>query len=503
MKGIYINEKDFRTFDQLSLQKEIATRAVVSGAFSSWFGILPDPDPVLRKMNKDQTVYKDLLVDDEVGSKIERRKMNVKKLDWQITKGDDATDKEVQLCELVFKNLQRNKCKVKDIISQALNPVFWGYNVFEITWEEVDGYWLPKRVQEKPREWFYFDDDNNLVFKPSFGENIKLTGPEADPVMKHRFTLLQNDPTYENPYGNKALSKCFWPVTFKRGGMKFLAVFVEKYGMPHVIGKQPRGQGVLEANELLSKLESMVQDAITVIPDDSSVEIKTEHVAKGSVDIFEKFIDINNDAIAKAILTNALSTEVKEVGARASSQTGLEIERDIADMDKDFVIELFNEVFQSTIDLNIGNGKYPVMDVYEEEDVNKELAERDEKLKNQGVKFTKKYYMNKYNFDEDDIELTETIPQNKPAEFSSPAKLDIKSLLTADKLPVKLLQFQAERLLQPLIELAKKSDDYIEFNKSLSALYPQMDESEIQQLAQKIIFISETAGRFDAEIENG
>lgn len=504
LKGIYINEKDFKSLDELALKRELFTRAVASGALTTWLGVLPDPDPVLRKMGKDQAVYKDLLADDEIGSKIERRKMNVKKMDWQVTNGEVATEKEAELCKLALKNLNRNKCKIKDIISQALNPPHWGYSVFEIIWEEIDGYWLPKRVQEKPREWFYFDGENNLLFKPNFGEAVKLTGPEADPAMSYRFILLQNDPSYENPYGVKTLSKCFWYVTFKRNGLKWLITFTEKYGMPHVIGKQPRGRGDADARALLSKLDAMVQDAVTVIPDDSSVEVKTEHVAKGSADIYEKVIDICNDGIAKAILLNALSTEVKDVGARASSQTGLDIERDIAEMDKDFPAELFNELFTYVIDLNLGSGLYPAFETFEEEEVKNDLADRDGKLKNQGVKFTKKYYMNKYNLEEDDFEVSDIPQQGKesnqgfPTELSASDKFDIKSLLNGDLLPDKLLQFQTEMVLQPLIKLAREKNDFIEFSDALAGLYPKMDESAIQQMAQKIIFISEIAGRFEA-----
>lgn len=35
---------------------------------------------------------------------------------------------------------------------------------------------------------------------------------------------------------------CFWPVAFKKGGMKFWLRFAEKFGSPWVIGKHPRGR---------------------------------------------------------------------------------------------------------------------------------------------------------------------------------------------------------------------------------------------------------------------
>ena len=44
--------------------------------------------------------------------------------------------------------------------------------------------------------------------------------------------------------------------------------------MPHLIGKHPRGSTKEETNSLADMLEDMVQDAIAVIPDDSSIEIQ-------------------------------------------------------------------------------------------------------------------------------------------------------------------------------------------------------------------------------------
>ncbi|NMB83473.1 MAG: hypothetical protein GYA14_16815, partial [Ignavibacteria bacterium] len=85
--------------DQMKLTQEIATRNFAYGYFPGFFNFLPDPDPILRNMGKDQTVYKDLLSDDQVGSLFARRKNLTKSLDWDIEQGD-TTDKELEICEL-------------------------------------------------------------------------------------------------------------------------------------------------------------------------------------------------------------------------------------------------------------------------------------------------------------------------------------------------------------------------------------------------------------------
>jgi phage gp29-like protein len=494
-KGLYINPKEFKSFNELELDREIATRTIADGSLSGWFNELPDPDPILRKLGMDITVYKDLLSDDQVGSDVIRRKNGVKSLDFQILQGDEASEKEVALCEAALKNLTKSdgkrKNKIKDIIDQSCNPILWGFSIFEITWEKTNSQtWLPRHIEEKPQEWFYFDEDNVLWFKPvNYSEAFRLD----DPKYRYKFILLQNSPTYQNPYGDKALSRCFWPVTFKRGGLKFYSVFVEKYGMPHITGKQPRGAGPEAAADLLAKLNRMVQDAVAVIPDDSSVTVE-QTGQKASADIYNSFINLNNKAIDKAILTNTLSTEQVDKGGYSSSSTGTEIEERLSRQDRDFPEELFNEVFKYVIDINLGTGKYPVFGTYEEDEINNELAERDEKLSAQ-VKFKKNYFVRKYNLKEDEFDLLNDKPgeqaANRNTEFA--ASKDTEDEL----LPAEILQLQMEPVLKPVFELAAASASYDELMKKLASVYPDMDANLLQSTLQKVIFIKNIQGRIE------
>lgn len=552
-KGLYINPTKFVPLNQISadLTSEVATRQFAMGGYAGFFTYLPDPDPILRRLGADQEVYKDLISDDQVGPMVIRRKNLTKSQNWDVDQGEGATDKEMDLCRYALKILEGNNCKTKDLISQSLNPILFGYSVFEIVWGSVGSYILPVKVQEKPREWFFFDTENQLRFRTVDNfEGILLTGPNADPAMQARFILLQNDPTYENPYGDKALSRCFWPVTFKRGGMRFFTIFVEKYGMPFMYGKLPRTASLDATNDLLSKLSNMVQDAVAVIPDDSSVGF-LETKGTASADIYDRYLNRCNNSISKAILTNALSTEIQQTGARATTETGANtIEGNLADEDKDFPSTLFNELFKRIIDFNIGTGSYPVFNVFEEEEVKKDLSERDKNLDTIGVKFTKKYFQKTYNLDDEDFELGQStdpkFPLNKGGQggLSPDNKLELSTntvkRMTAkpnddkqmsglravlsniwkrmlgkniqlsasekdeitemiDSLPAQLLQFQMEETLQPVIQLIQGGSSYEEVQNKLAELYPQMKTDQLQNLLQKTIFISELWGRANDE----
>lgn len=523
--------------NQMKLTQEIATRNFAYGYFPGFFNYLPDPDPILRNMGRDQTVYKDLLSDDQVGPLFARRKNLTKSLDWDIEQGD-ATDKELEICEMTIKSLSDQRSKIKDIISQSLNPIGFGYSVFEVVWAMIDGKLLPISLQEKPREWFSFNMKNELVYKSKENyEGIIVVGPSTSPELKYKFILLQNDSSYDNPYGDKALSRCFWPVTFKRGGMRFFGKFVNKYGMPFLFGKLPRNASTENHLDLLSKLENMVEDAVGTGPDDSSLQIIEANKAS-SADIYEKYINLCNNAISKSILTNALSTDIQKVGARASSETGAEtIEGNLSKEDRDFPAELFNQLFKWVVDVNIGSGLYPTFKAFEEKDVRKDLAERDGTLTEKlGVRFKKNYITNNYNINDDEFDLEElsvnnnlippVIPElirnSQPVQLQagkqnilqrfynwiSGRRIELSTERSqtdniADRLsnalPDKLLQFQMEEIMKPVFELAGKANSYDEFKNGLAALYPKMNSAQLEDMAAKVFLIADLEGKLSVQ----
>jgi phage gp29-like protein len=554
-KGIYINPTTFVPLNKVSegLTTELATRQFAAGAYTGFFNYLPDPDPVLRRLGMDQSVYEDLLSDDQVGPLLNRRKNLTKSLDWDV-EPNDAGDAEVELCKKTLRILEENGCATKDIISQTLNPVFYGYSTFEIIWGMVDGKYLPVEIWEKPREWFVFDSLNRLRFRTIDNyEGMIIRGKDADPKIAAKFILLRNDPSFKNPYGDKALSRCFWPVTFKRGGMRFFTTFLEKYGMPFIFGKLPRGAKQEDHNDLLSKLSNMVQDAVATGPDDSSIDL-IEMKGSASGDLHEKYLQRCDNAITKALLLNALSTDIQRVGGRASADTGaVIIEGDIKGTDRDFPTTFFNILFKRVVDLNIGSGKYPTLEVKEIEDINKDLSERDVNLKGIGVNFTPDYFKRKYNLEDDEFDLSsqpalpadglpplnpqpdvnplkEPVPpvpdalhpvpvEKTPNSFSSFKNLLNKFIgkrielsdaaasnnsiadLVTGALPDKLLQFSIEQTLKPVIELAKKSSSYDGFKNNLAALFPKMDTNQIEDMMTKVLLITELEGNVKAEAD--
>ena len=469
------------------ITEEIATRKRALN-FYSLANILPDPDIVLKKQGKDIRIYKELLCDPHVFACIQSRKAGVLSMDWEINRGLDK-DQNAEEIEKLLKKLDLQK-----IISDILDATQFGFQPLEIIWKkDKSGHIMPDKVIAKPPEWFCFDDDNNLKFRTK--ENYY-----GEVVPAKKFLLAQNNPSYNNPYGERTLSRVFWNVTFKKGGLKFWVVFTEKYGMPHLIGKHPRGSTKEETNSLADMLEDMVQDAIAVIPDDSSIEIQ-EASKSSSAEIYEKLIDKMNTEISKAILGQTLTTEIGSTGSYAASNTHMQVRQDIIDSDKKLVEGVINQLIQWIYEINFANAEVPIFELYEPEDVDLTLAQRDKILSDTGVKFTKEYFIKNYGLEEEDFDIREDIIPVNPnfKEFKEeeehlvPGQAQIENLFKF--ITEGNLNKQAQSMLSPLIKLFESCESYEEAFELLTD--KNLHSKQFEQTIQKALFLCELQGRSD------
>ena len=469
------------------ITEEIATRKRALN-FYSLANILPDPDIVLKKQGKDIRIYKELLCDPHVFACTQSRKAGVLSLDWEINRGLDK-DQNAEDVENLLK-----KIDIQKLMSDILDATQFGYQPLEIMWKrDKSGHIMPERIVAKPPEWFCFDDDNNLKFRTK--ENYY-----GEIVPNKKFLLAQNNPTYNNPYGDRTLSRVFWNVTFKKGGLKFWVVFTEKYGMPHLIGKHPRGSTKEETNSLADMLEDMVQDAIAVIPDDSSIEIQ-EASKSSSAEIYEKLIDKMNTEISKAILGQTLTTEIGSTGSYAASNTHMQVRQDIVDSDKKLVEGVINQLIQWIYEINFANAEVPVFELYEPEDVDLTLAQRDKILSDTGVKFTKEYFIKNYGLEEEDFDIREEIIPVSPnfKEFKEeeeklvPGQAQIENLFKF--ITEGDLNKQAQSMLSPLIKLFESCENYEEAFELLTD--KNLHSKQFEQTIQKALFLCELQGRSD------
>jgi phage gp29-like protein len=476
-----------------ALSQVIASRersAVVTGAMKT----LPDPDEVLKKRGGGISILRSLTTDTQVWSNMSTRKSGVKSLEWGINRGF-AQDKNAELIETILKNLD-----MPSLIDNILEAPFFGYQPLEIIWQADEGLIVPVSIVAKPPEWFTFDLQGQLRFKSKENRD----GEELPPG---KFLLPRYKATYANPYGERILSRCFWPVTFKKGGLKFWVVFMERYGMPMAIAKHPRGSDKKETDELADIMENMIQDAIAVIPDDSSIELKESPFKASSSGIYQDLIRVCEEDISKVILGQTLTTQVGDTGSYAASQTHNDVRKEIVDDDKHLVESSINDLIRIFYQVNFPQLEPAVFEMWAHEDVDITLAQRDETLYRAGVRFSKKYLQKAYGFEEEDIEISQA-EEVQPQQFSEQAiqaskAADPQQVLDAlmESFTDTELQNQIEPMLNPVLKFIENTSNYEELMADLAEQYPDMDDLQFQEKLAQAIFISDVYGRLSAQEE--
>ena len=462
----------------------IATRAKAID-FWSFMHYLPNPDPVLKKMGRDISVYREILSDSHVGGCVRRRKAAIKGLEWRITPtGNEKTD---EILVSLFDRLPVNQ-----IINQILDATLFGYQPLEVMWASENGLLLPTEIVGKPQEWFVFDEDNRLMLRTKENRN-------GDIVPEKKFLLATQQADYMNPYGRADLAMCFWAATFKKGGFKFWLEFAEKYGSPWLVGKYPRNANAHEIDELLDSMEKMLGTAVAAIPDDSSIDMLESGSKGGSSQVFDDFLRYCKSEIAIALLGQNQTTEAE--ANRASATAGLEVTRDIRDDDARMVEGVFNQLLAWICELNFHVDMLPTFELYEQESIDKLQAERDELLAGLGVQFTEQYIMRTYGFEEGDIVVT------------APEKSAVKNTVDfAEAIPKTIVETIGEQLevegepfveewLQTIQDKLSQAESLEDFRNQLDSLIPELSFAEYGKVMAWASTTAHFAGRQSVEDE--
>lgn len=392
------NSVDFANFKKYG-PAEFATRLAAGADVGAFLGKLPDPDPVLRKRGEYDGVLDDLTADDQVCMAIQNRKLRVlNKQDYDFSpgqaKGKDVAADAARLCDELVADLEA--INLRNVFSSMLDAPFYGLTVLELIWEPRGGKLRLADIVAKPRTWFAFDDNNRPVF---CGDTYTFDTP----LPPGKFVLVRHFPTFENPYGLRLLSRCLWPVAFKRGGIEFLTRFCEKFGMPWVLAHAPHNADRADRIAMAGDLAAMVQDAVAVLPNGAKVELASASGKAG--DLHESYLRRWDKALSKVLTGQTLTAEMDGNGSRAASETHYSVAEDIADADQFLVVSAMNDIALIYRDVNAMAGVMAPVFAYDEPEDFDAQANLDKKLHSVGVRFKKSHFSRRYGLADDEFDL--------------------------------------------------------------------------------------------------
>lgn len=482
---------------RVSLRGELATLS--TDPLQTLFGKrIPMSDAVLatRGRGKGLDLYDDLERDDQVGTVLDKRKAAVAGREWTLEAADEspAAQQALQIVQEALDALPFNQ-----VVEAMLDALLKGYSVQEVIWEARGNRLLPAELKSKNPRRFTFQDEDGKAQLRLLTKSAPIDGEE---VPDRKFIVHRHGGKYGNPYGTGLGQRLFWPVFFKRQGVAFWLSALEKFGQPTVVGRYPQGTSDPEQDKLLDVLTAVASEAAVALPEGMVAEL-LEAKRAGSFDSYEKLCRYMDEAIAKIVLGETLSTDAGENGSRALGEVHNGVRLELAQADADRLSDTLNPgpIRWITVFNGLPAEVAPRLwwDMTPSEDLSKR-AERDGKIAALGYEPTQEYITTTYG--EGWVKKAPVQPPpGRPvaatpeelAAFAEAEDTDVPSRLAAQL--DRAAGAAQDRMIETLRAELGTAQDLPDLADRLARLYPRMNDVAFAELMQQALGLASLEGR--------
>lgn len=353
-----------------ALITEIATTRDGRDITQPWVqGLRQAKDPKLSTA-VDWGAYDVVFNDDQVKSTMQQRIGAVVSRDWNVLAGDEEDPRSVAAAEAFNRTMKR--LPWDRITRMMLMASFYGYAVAEIMWGVRDGLFDIVGIKVRHARRFRYDEDDRLrMLTPSTSQGELL--PERK-FWVHAVGASDDD----QPYGMGLAHWLYWPTLFKRNGIRFWNIFLDKYGTPTAKGTYPRGSNATDINKLLMALQAIATDSGFVLPEGMAVELLS--AAKSGTADFHQLCLYMDAAISKVVLSQTMTTD--NGSSRSQGEVHADVKLEVVKTDADDLTDSFTaSAARWWTDFNFGEDVAApiVRRIVEEEEDTAKTAETDAK----------------------------------------------------------------------------------------------------------------------------
>ena len=251
-------------------------------------------------------VFDRMRKDEQVKASLTFKKKAVFASGWEIVSPDDQSE-DWEVTEFVRWCLEHIDGTLEHDISEILTSLDYGYSITEKIYAPItEGRFAGKiglkelKTRHPASFRFLVDDHGNLV---GIIQEQEMGGEKRLPLWK--FVILVNDFQFCNWYGTSDLEACYRPWWSKDNAYKWLAVLIERLGIPPIFGLYDSNvyHGAT-LDRLKTAIEKLRASTVGIIPrpDKDSLDFWTPNLAKNATDVFIPAIEMYDKHIARALL---------------------------------------------------------------------------------------------------------------------------------------------------------------------------------------------------------
>ena len=344
-----------------------------------------NPDDLARKFggNRGIDTYKKMKNDDAVKAALFVKKSAVVSTGWSIKPAtEDKLDQ--QIADETYANLTDTfEGNFETSIMNILSALEYGFSVLEKIFIIDGNKILLNKLKAKPPQSFEFWTDNfgNLQddgFKQWTAKGALINLP------RDKFIYYVYSKDIDNWYGDSDLRASYRSWFSKDMIIKAWNIYLERCGIPLVVGKYDKNTSPEERTELQSMLDNISFKTSLMIPEDSAIEFQQD--GKGATGDFNTAIDKHNQMIMRSILVpRHIGFDEAEGGSYALGKVNFGVFAWVVNRIRQEIEDLINEqLIRQMVLLNYPNIKaFPkfVFNPLTEEDKNEKAAKIIEALR--------------------------------------------------------------------------------------------------------------------------
>ncbi len=440
-------------------------------------------------------LFQDLLTDCSVFSALQQRRLAVISAETEVIPGGT---KRIDKSTAAFVEELLQHIKWDRTCEKMHYGLFYGFAVAECLYGTDGNTVTLDAIKTRDRRRFAFDGEQRLRLKTM----ADMEPGEMLPDNKF-WTFNSGTDHDDDPYGIGLAHWLYWPVLFKRSGVKFWLTSAEKFGAPTAVGWFPVGTSKPDQDKLLSTLGAIQRDAAIIMPEGMRAELLEAKRSAGGD--YAELCAAMDTAISKIILSQMAPADSTASKLNVSAEEPPTWQR-LIKADADLLCESFNDgPIRWLCDWNFPGAAYPK--VWRRTEPGADLAQRSEierRIFDIGYRPTLKQIQDTYDGEWEAVastapQLDTKKQQNTQPEFSDP-------LETAPTDPmVERLGQEAEPLLQNLLEPVRaaldSSADLMDFRERLLTLFPDLNASDFATLMGQALAVADAAGRWEVSSE--
>lgn len=428
------------------------------------------------------------------------RKLAVSGLPFTVESASDEPH-DVELADAVRTHL-RNGSAFQFLIDDLLDAIGKGVSVIEIGWDTSTTPWAPRQraVEGKPRPAYLWRDPRYFQWDLETGQELRLRD-EQDlvnglPLPPWKFIIHLSRLKTGLPARAGLARLVAVSYMLKTFSLEDWAAFAEVFGRPWVIGRHSPAAKKDDIDILRTALQCLGSDTRAILPDSLRLEFQQAVQGAGGDNLFKGLVEWLDKQISKAVLGQTTSAD-ETAGRLGAAQEKEEIRQDriLADY-KQLVATLNDQLVIPFVALNWGpQAAYPrFLDTLPRQEDKAVLITALEKLVPLGLRVEASVVRDKFGLPDpapgaEVLGAPVVAATPTPPALNRRRRLALNRDLTPDLADAELDDLTAEALadwepqlapvVNPVLDLANRSQTYDEFLAGLSGLLEQMSADDL------------------------